>query len=274
MSEIENSWVSFQLKKQQYGIPTRHILEMIPLRNQTVIPDVPEFVRGIINLRGKIVPLVDLRKRLGMESLIEETENLINVLNLRKQDHINWLCELFASVDEKREFKLTTDPHKCAFGKWYDTFECDNIYLKILLEKFDEPHKNIHAVAVKVGELLQANRRPQAIELIESTRDIQLSKMIGLFDQAVELLKEHTTEIVVVVDYMNMPFGFVVDSVSDVVEISDDMIEASPALNGGSNCFMQGLGKVGDSLKILLDLNQLLFSQDIAQLKEISAQVV
>lgn len=36
----------------------------------------------------------------------------------RETDHVNWINELERSVQEKRKFTLTTDPYKCAFGKW------------------------------------------------------------------------------------------------------------------------------------------------------------
>jgi chemotaxis signal transduction protein len=75
------------------------------------IPNMPDFVRGAINLRGRVMPLVDLRKRLGMVSASEETSEFIRLMMQREQDHKNWLAELEASVRERREFKLTTDPH-------------------------------------------------------------------------------------------------------------------------------------------------------------------
>jgi hypothetical protein len=96
------------------------VRELVMVSEVASIPNMPDFVRGAINLRGRVMPLVDLRKRLGMVSATEETSELIRLMMQREQDHKNWLAELEACVRESREFKLTTDPHTCAFGKWYD----------------------------------------------------------------------------------------------------------------------------------------------------------
>lgn len=87
---------------------------MVVFPDVTVISVVPGFMRGGgINLRGKVLPVIDLRLRMGKNSLAEESEELVNLLELREQDHTNWLIELEASVKEKRAFKLATNPHQC-----------------------------------------------------------------------------------------------------------------------------------------------------------------
>ena len=83
---------------------------------------------------------MDLRVRLGMIPLKKEIDDLVDLMKQREQDHRKWLEELESSVRQQREFKLATDPHKCAFGKWYDTFTTDNLTLGHALKKFDQPH--------------------------------------------------------------------------------------------------------------------------------------
>lgn len=63
-----------------------------------------------------MIPMIDLRKRLGMTSAAAENNQFCALMDQRRQDHVNWLNELEASTRERREFKLTTGPHKCAFG--------------------------------------------------------------------------------------------------------------------------------------------------------------
>lgn len=56
-----------ELAKEEYGIPIMQVQEIIKPPEITRIPNMPEFIEGIINLRGKIIPVVDLRKRFHLE---------------------------------------------------------------------------------------------------------------------------------------------------------------------------------------------------------------
>lgn len=259
MSEMENNWLAFQLAKRNFAMRTIDIIEMIPLGRINKIVDAPSYIRGVLNHRDKIIPLMDLRKKFGMPSLAEESEKLCESLLQRKQDHINWLNELYQSVIENREFKLTTDPHKCAFGKWYDTYKSDNVYIKILLDKFDEPHKRIHSIAKVVGDLISDGKNEQAIQTIESVRQTTLSKMISLFGQTIAAIRENLNEIVIVASYKNAPFGFTVDIVNDVFDIETNSIEPPPTIqNCNTSKYCRGIAKLGDKIGILLDMERLL----------------
>lgn len=52
----------------EYGVPITQVQEIIPMTKPTRLPQVPDFVEGIINLRGKIIPIIDLKKRFDMEA--------------------------------------------------------------------------------------------------------------------------------------------------------------------------------------------------------------
>lgn len=60
--------VSFRLANEEYGLDIMTVQEIILMGNITEIPEVPAFIRGLINLRGKVIPIVDLRKRFGLEA--------------------------------------------------------------------------------------------------------------------------------------------------------------------------------------------------------------
>ncbi len=58
--------LTFFLGKEDYGIPILKVKEIIGLMEITYVPRTPEFIKGVINLRGKIVPIMDLRLKFGM----------------------------------------------------------------------------------------------------------------------------------------------------------------------------------------------------------------
>jgi len=57
--------VVFRVGREEYGLDIREVREIIKMQEITEIPNAPEFVEGVINLRGQITPVVDMRRRLG-----------------------------------------------------------------------------------------------------------------------------------------------------------------------------------------------------------------
>ena len=69
MEEREGKYLTFTLADEEYGIGILKIKEIIGMMTVTTVPQTPEFVKGVINLRGKVIPVIDLRLRFGMESM-------------------------------------------------------------------------------------------------------------------------------------------------------------------------------------------------------------
>ena len=57
--------VGFQVGRETYGVPITSLHEIVRVPEITAVPDAPDYMEGVINLRGKIVSVVDLRKRFG-----------------------------------------------------------------------------------------------------------------------------------------------------------------------------------------------------------------
>jgi purine-binding chemotaxis protein CheW len=156
-------------------------------------------MRGIVDFRGKVLPSIDMRLCLGMQTRLEERTALVKTLADRKQDHLNWLTRLKDAVRGGTEITVETDPHKCAFGRWYDSFTSDSHALTAYLRRFDQPHKRIHGIAVQARELIEGGQAPAAIALIDRTEETELAKLIGLFDGAEAELEKASVEYLVIV---------------------------------------------------------------------------
>ena len=63
----EGKYLLFELGGEEYGIEILRVREIIGLMDITPVPQSPPFIRGVINLRGKIIPVLDMRRRFGME---------------------------------------------------------------------------------------------------------------------------------------------------------------------------------------------------------------
>jgi len=69
IAERDGKYLTFTLADEEYGIGILKIKEIIGLMQITTVPQTPEFIKGVINLRGKVIPVVDLRLRFGMDSM-------------------------------------------------------------------------------------------------------------------------------------------------------------------------------------------------------------
>jgi purine-binding chemotaxis protein CheW len=62
----EGKYLTFFLNEEEYGISILKVREIIGMMPVTSVPLAPEFIKGVINLRGKVIPIVDLRRKFGM----------------------------------------------------------------------------------------------------------------------------------------------------------------------------------------------------------------
>jgi purine-binding chemotaxis protein CheW len=72
--------VGFKVGRETYGVPITSLHEIVRVPEITAVPDAPDFMEGVINLRGKIVSVLDLRKRLGEPGAVSSRRNRILVV--------------------------------------------------------------------------------------------------------------------------------------------------------------------------------------------------
>ena len=88
-SSVENipveKYLTFFIEKQLLAIPSSHVVEIMRMQPITYMPKLPPFVKGIINLRGKIVPLIDLRLKFG--SPAREYDDRTSIIVVETSDY-------------------------------------------------------------------------------------------------------------------------------------------------------------------------------------------
>lgn len=80
----KNQIVVFTLNGQEYGMDIMKVLEISPYQPVSAVPEVPRYIEGIINLRGTIYPIINLRKRLRMPEAEVDEQTKIVLMNLDK----------------------------------------------------------------------------------------------------------------------------------------------------------------------------------------------
>ena len=143
----KDKYLTFHLAGEEYGIDIVFVTEIIGIQKITEVPEMPVFIKGVINLRGKVIPIMDIRSKFKFES------------------------------------------------RDYDDRTC-----------------------------------------------------------------------IIVVDITGTAIGLVVDEVSEVVDIPAEQIEPPPTTGQGTSVrYLKGMGKIGDTVKILLNVEKLLYEEELEQ---------
>ncbi|WP_029910272.1 chemotaxis protein CheW [Pelobacter seleniigenes] len=79
---MDGMYLTFELAGENYGLEIRHVIEIIGVQPVIWIPDMPEHVIGVLNLRGKVFPIIDVRLRFQMEPRAFDDRTCIIVVNI------------------------------------------------------------------------------------------------------------------------------------------------------------------------------------------------
>lgn len=82
LSHLVGKYLTFRLKNEEYAIPITIVREIVGMLDITPVPNTPPHVKGVVNLRGKIIPVIDLKVRLGLEETEYTRETCIVVLEI------------------------------------------------------------------------------------------------------------------------------------------------------------------------------------------------
>ncbi len=110
-------YLTFFLGEEQYGIAIDRIKEIIAIMKVTNVPKTPEYMRGVINLRGSIIPVVDTRLRFGMETKEEDMHTAIVIVEVDKVN-VGFIVDRVEEVASIDSSKLSEPPK---FGNNIDT---------------------------------------------------------------------------------------------------------------------------------------------------------
>ncbi len=81
---VEDTFLTFHVADEEYAVPVLHVTEIVRLQKIYAMPDVPEYIRGVINLRGKVIPLLDVRARFGLSETSYTDRTVVVVLELEE----------------------------------------------------------------------------------------------------------------------------------------------------------------------------------------------
>lgn len=113
----EGKYLVFALGKEDYGLEIIKVREIIGMMHMTALPQVPNYVKGVINLRGKVIPIIDLRIKFGMPEIEVTSESCIIVINLQEM-LMGVIIDKVKEVLDIRQADISPAPH---FGEHVHT---------------------------------------------------------------------------------------------------------------------------------------------------------
>lgn len=122
MAALEGKYLTFRLAEEGYGLEILKVQEIIGMMSITRIPRTPEFIRGVINLRGKVIPVIDLRLKFSLDKKEDTEKTCIIVVQVRKSgDETVTMGIIVDEVSEVLDIKAEQIEPPPSFGAAVDT---------------------------------------------------------------------------------------------------------------------------------------------------------
>ena len=121
VEDKEGKYLTFTLADEDYGIGILNIREIIGMQAITPVPQTPALVKGVINLRGNVIPVVDLRLRFGMEAIDYDERTCVIVVEIAARAGVIPIGIVVDAVSEVLNIRVEEIEDKPTFGTKLDT---------------------------------------------------------------------------------------------------------------------------------------------------------
>ncbi|MCI5066678.1 chemotaxis protein CheW [bacterium] len=102
---LGGKYLTFLLSREQYGIEILKVVEIFGMMKVTAVPRSPDYMKGVINLRGKIIPVMDLRLRFGLEERDYDDKTCIIVVSAELEERQLTVGIIVDTVLEVKDFQ-------------------------------------------------------------------------------------------------------------------------------------------------------------------------
>lgn len=134
---LKGKYLTFSLGVEAYAVPIRYVIEINRVLQITPVPDFPSYVDGITNLRGKIIPIINLRRRLGLE-VIDFTDTTCFMILSVEDAPFGLIVDSISEVVIIPDEDISPPPAESEFiagvatigGKISLVIDCENIFVR------------------------------------------------------------------------------------------------------------------------------------------------
>lgn len=119
--QLAGKYLTFKLADEEYGLEILKVQEIIQMQAVTKVPRTPDYVRGVINLRGKVIPVVDLRKKFGIDSIKDTEKTCIIVVQISHDESVVVMGIIIDEVKEVLDIRAENIEETPSFGESINT---------------------------------------------------------------------------------------------------------------------------------------------------------
>jgi purine-binding chemotaxis protein CheW len=120
-AQLAGKYLTFKLAEEEYGLEILKVQEIIQMQAVTHVPRTPDYVRGVINLRGKVIPVVDLRKKFGIDAVKDTEKTCIIVVQITHKEGKVVMGIIIDEVKEVLDIRAENIEETPSFGSSIDT---------------------------------------------------------------------------------------------------------------------------------------------------------
>lgn len=169
MDQETGSYISFMLGDEYFAINVAKVLNILQLVQITKVPTAPDYMKGVINLRGTVLPIIDIRMKFGMDPIEYKRDTVILVLNVEIDNEVVNAGILVDSVKEVFEIQQAEILPPPGIGSKYKSKFIDGIYKMsddkfVMLLDIDRIFSTDELVMMKDSTESQESQQAETIE--------------------------------------------------------------------------------------------------------------
>jgi len=264
--------VTFRIAKEEFAFHMEHVREILRVQAPNRVPDVPDYVLGVLTVRGQILPVIDLRRLLQQRSLADEFADTCRPLREEYERWIDQVEKSFAGGTQSKVDGTITEQLR----KW-------------LVEANSSSQRLMEALAKARGLNEKVVKQLLARTKHEERGDRDAARACGddvlsAGHEAVAALRRFEQQIaeniqedqrIIVVDAEGFVAGLVVDHVHEVLNVPKDLMEPPPRITSSGGMELSGVAKLDDGSRLImvLDVAHLMKDQQLRDVQTSSAQV-
>jgi purine-binding chemotaxis protein CheW len=265
--------VTFRIAKEEFAFHMEHVREILRVQTPVQVPDVPDYVLGVLTVRGQILPVVDLRRLLQQRSLADEFADNCRPLREEYERWIDQTEKVFAGGSQQKVDGSVTEHLR----KWLaETNSSSQLLMEALAKARGLNEKVIKQLQARTKHEEHGDRDAALAcgeEVLSGGRETVAA--LHRFEQQIAQNIQEDQRIIVV-DSEGFVLGLVVDHVHEVLNVPKILMEPPPRITSSGGMELSGVAKLDDGSRLImcLDVANLMKDQKLRDVQGSSHQTV
>jgi purine-binding chemotaxis protein CheW len=254
--------VTFRIAKEEFAFHMEHVREILRVQTPNQVPDVPDYVLGVLTVRGQVLPIIDLRRLLQQQSFAEEFAGNCRPL---REEYASWVEQsektLLSGSQSKVDGSITE-----RLRKWLaETNSSSQLLMEALAQARGLNEKVVKNLQGRMKHLEHNDHDAARFcgeEAVSSGRETVAA--LRRFEQQIAQNIQEDQRIIVV-DADGFVLGLVVDHVHEVLNVPKRLVEPPPNITSNGGMELAGVAKLDDGSRLimLLEVSNLMKDQKL-----------